>query len=119
MASSSATSFVGSDRGWAEARLEKDEQILEVGAYGDALAPLHDRIVALAPEAGRGLDEGEDRTFVGAAEHREQSGTVALIDGIVAPLAAHDLAAVEGEELLQLGPAEEDPPKFPSMVAEA
>ena len=43
---------------------------------------------------------------MGVAEHREQRLSVAMVDRIIAPDAAGDIAAVEPEELVQLGARE-------------
>ena len=43
---------------------------------------------------GRGLDDPVDRRFMGMPEHRKQRNSFAMIDGVITPYAAGDLAAV-------------------------
>src|SRR5208282_1510939 len=90
-------------------------------AAGQAMAALEHGVAALilAAAAGVGLDDGEERAFLAVAEHREQRHAVALVDRVVAPFAAHHLAAVKGEKLVELGPAEEDAPVLAAIVVEA
>src|SRR3546814_18032416 len=57
------------------------------------------------------LGNGVERCVVGVAEHREDRRAADLVDGIVAPLAAGDVAAVEGEQLIQFAPVAENPPR--------
>ena len=56
---------------------------------------------------------------MGVAKYREYGRAIALTDGIVAPLAARDLAAVEGKELVQLESAEEDNLRPAPMIVQA
>src|SRR3546814_3836815 len=58
------------------------------------------------------------RCVVGVAEHREDRRAADLVDGIVAPLAAGDVAAVEGEQLIQFAPVEENPPRAFAVLTE-
>src|SRR3546814_5021327 len=64
------------------------------------------------------LGNGVERCVVGVAEHREDRRAADLVDGIVAPLAAGDVAAVEGEQLIQFAPVEEHPPRAFAVLTE-
>src|SRR3546814_6206579 len=64
------------------------------------------------------LGNGVERCVVGVAEHREDRRAADLVDGIVAPLAAGDVAAVEGEQLIQFAPVEENPPRAFAVLTE-
>src|SRR6185312_269635 len=88
-------------------------------AGGEVLASAEQAEVALAAHPRRGLDDREERAFMGVAKYREQRRAVALTDGIVAPLAARDLAAVEGKELVQLEAAEENNLRPAPVVVQA
>src|SRR3546814_14693485 len=57
------------------------------------------------------LGNGVERCVVGVAEHREDRRAADLVDGIVAPIAAGDVAAVEGAQLIPFAPGEENPPR--------
>src|SRR6185312_381146 len=65
------------------------------------------------------FDDGVERAFVAVAKHRERRLAVLKPDGIVAPLAAHDLTAVQGQKLIKLAPAKKGRPGLTSGVAEA
>src|SRR6185312_4411910 len=77
-------------------------------AAGETLSAAQHRELAQAAAARGGFDDGIEGTLVGVAEDREQRGALALIDRIIPPFAACDLAAVERQQLLELGACEED-----------
>src|SRR5947207_11850826 len=55
---------------------------------------------------GGGFHDRIGGAFMGVAEHRKERLSVAMIDRIITPDAACDIAAVEPEELVQLGARE-------------
>src|SRR5204863_1676494 len=53
-----------------------------------------------------GLDDRVGGAFMGMAEYRKQRLAIAVVDRVVAPYAARDVAAVESQQLVQLGARE-------------
>jgi hypothetical protein len=99
---------VEQDGAAAQAAAQGRQHVAHCLAVGEVLASAEQREVAVAAHARRRLDDREERAFMGVAKYREQRRAIALTDGIVAPLAARDLAAVEREELVQFEAAEEN-----------
>src|SRR5439155_25848966 len=53
-----------------------------------------------------GFDDRVAGALMGMAEHREQRLSVAVVDRVIAPYAARDIAAVEPQQLVQFGARE-------------
>jgi hypothetical protein len=111
------TSAVEQDGAPAEAALEDGHDFRERLAAGKALATAQQDEVAEA--AGRRLDDGIKSAFLGVAEDGEESRAVTLVDGIVAPLAARDLAAVKAKQLVELDSAEKNRPRPAPIIVQA
>ena len=73
----------------------------------------------MAVSAGRELHHRIEWALLGVPEDREQRRAFALINRVIPPLAAHDLAAIERKQLVELGAAEEDSLGLAPVVAEA
>src|SRR5260370_19294659 len=56
----------------------------------------------------RTLLDAVERHLAGAAEDRKDRAVLQEINGVVAPFAGRDLAAIEPEEAAELGPVESD-----------
>src|SRR5690242_7704018 len=77
---------------------------------------MQQRVGAVARFALCVFDNGEQRAFEAVPEDRERGRAVALVDRVIAPGAAHYLVAVDLQQLIELGAAEEDAP-LPAVIA--
>src|SRR5205823_2050744 len=66
----------------------------------------NDAVGALAARQPRIFLDAVDRDFTGAAEYRENRAVFEKVDGVIAPLAGRDLAAVKPQEPIELAAAE-------------
>src|SRR5690242_21424216 len=73
-----------------------------MAAFEDEAGRGDDRIGALAARQTRLFDDSVKRNFGGAPEDREDRFVAAMIDGVVAPFAIGDLAAVDLEDFVEL-----------------
>ena len=72
----------------------------------DPLLTGKDHVFRILAASGPALDDGEERPVVGVAIDREDRHVGLEIDGIVAPFAAGDAAAIERKQSIDVGTAE-------------
>ena len=77
-----------------------------VAAAHDQAGRRNHAVGALAARQPRIFLDAVDRDFRGAAEHREHRAVLEKIDGVIAPFAGGDHAAVEAENAVELAPVE-------------
>ena len=95
-----ATPRSGDDQ--PEPAVEDAQHVAEVvAALQDQAGRGDDRIGALPARKSRLLDDAVERHFGGAAEDREDRLLAELVDGVVAPLAVGDLAAIDLQDLVE------------------
>src|SRR5262245_32383804 len=91
----------------AERLVDRVQHALELVATAHDQAGGRDHAVGTLPARQPGmLLDTVDRNFGGAAEHREHRAVPQKIDGVVAPFAGGDLAAIEAENAVELAPVE-------------
>src|SRR3954469_7495048 len=77
-----------------------------VAAAHDQASGRDDAVGALPPRQLRVLLDPVERDFRSAAEHRKHRAVAQEINGVIAPLAGGDLAAIEAEDAVELLPLE-------------
>lgn len=86
----------------AKLPLEELQGLDQAAGNPQSLTPaLHDELKGEGLRRGR-LDDGVGRRFVGMPEYRKERHAVAMIDCIIAPYAACNVAAVKPEQLVEL-----------------
>src|ERR1700761_943864 len=79
-----------------------------MAAADDVSGGRNHAVSALAAAQFRVFLDAIDRHFRGAAEYREHRTILEEVDGIIAPFAVGDLAAVKPQNTIKLTPAESD-----------
>ena len=93
----------------AQRLVDRAQHAVELVAAAHDQAGRRDHAVgALAARQLRILFDAVERDFAGAAEHRKHRAVSEEIDGVVAPFAGGDLAAVEIENAVEFAAAEGD-----------
>src|ERR1700722_11168490 len=93
----------------AERFIKGTQHAVELLAAADDQTGRRDQAIgALPPCEPRVLLDTVERDLAGAAKDREDRTVLQEIDGIVAPFAGRDLAAIETEQAAQLGTVERD-----------
>ena len=93
--------------------------ILTARALQNLSGRSEERVGALLARQPRLLDDAVERHFRGAAEDRENGLVSRMVDGVVAPLAVGDLAAVDVQNLVEFLTIEADRRSAVSSVAAA
>ncbi len=91
----------------AERAVERAEHAVELLAAAQDMAGGRNHAIGALPAAEFWIFlDAVDRHFRGAAENRKHRAVLEEIDGVIAPLAGGDFAAVEPQNAVELAPAE-------------
>src|SRR5437899_7961095 len=77
-----------------------------MAAAHDEAGCRHHAVNAVSARQLGTLLDAVDRDFAGAAKHGENRAVTQEVDGIIAPFAGGDLAAIEPENAIELAPVE-------------